>query len=335
MAATEAPTSHRRRGADGRKARGAGSALPSHSSGGGCTGGAANAGGHRSHSSGQRQETGQAPSTPLQLDAGSTTLAETVVDEKASDLSEEAMQQASAVLEHPSTGCREAEAVLTKLSLWLEAPSASKALALLLSSGMPTAVVHAMRKFRNSPPVAALACMHMVRASRGSAENAAAHVRAGAIEEITELMDQHSSHGGIQNVCLLLLSELIKDGAVARQALAHGAVSRVLRALESTSGREVQYNGCLALRLLLDSGRATRTMQEDSGRAARAGMQAAAMRAKEEHPRDEVLCAQANDVLALVTPRFKEVLCWHWQNGWCRLGPRCTYAHGPEELRST
>jgi hypothetical protein len=50
---------------------------------------------------------------------------------------------------------------------------------------------------------------------------------------------------------------------------------------------------------------------------------------------DEALCEVADDLLNVVTPRFKEVLCWHWQSGWCRLGPRCTYAHGVSDLRSS
>lgn len=326
MAAADAPTANRRRGADGSatgyQGRSSKSSLPSRSSGGSSTSGV-NASGHRSRKGAVPQSgSSPSPSPPLVLS-------------KATAPSEEDIHRASAVLEHPETSRKEAEAVLTKLSSWLEPPSASKALALLLSSGMPMVVVQTMRKFRNEPPVAALACIHVVRSSRGSAENAAAHVRAGAIEEIMEVMDRHPAHGGIQNVSLLLLSELMKDSAVARQAVAQGAVSRVLRALESTAGREVQYNGCTALRLLVDHGRVVRMLQEESGREVRTGIQEAAMKAKEEHEGDETLCALANDVLSLVTPRFKEVLCWHWQNGWCRLGARCTYAHGPEELRGS
>jgi len=30
---------------------------------------------------------------------------------------------------------------------------------------------------------------------------------------------------------------------------------------------------------------------------------------------------------------YKVVLCHYFESGWCRNGDRCTYAHGPEELR--
>eukprot|EP00435_Cladocopium_sp_Y103_P070482 s676_g35.t1 len=32
-------------------------------------------------------------------------------------------------------------------------------------------------------------------------------------------------------------------------------------------------------------------------------------------------------------PKFRTVLCWHWQHGECPFGADCTYAHGPQELR--
>lgn len=216
----------------------------------------------------------------------------------------------AAVLENPTIGRVEAEAVLQKIATWL-LPSADRQ------------VVRALRKFRNEPLVAALCCVVIMRSS-GNTEAASVHLRAGALEEIGLFMDRHPLHGGVQNVCLLALCSLMKDGTVARQAVTLGAVARVLRAMEATAGREVQYNGLAALRLLTDNGRAPR-----------AGLQEAAMRAKVAHQNDNALCTIANEVLALVTPRFKEVLCWHWQSGWCKLGPRCTYAHGPADLRTS
>ena len=35
----------------------------------------------------------------------------------------------------------------------------------------------------------------------------------------------------------------------------------------------------------------------------------------------------------LIFLNFQEVPCWHWQSGWCKMGPKCTYAHGTEDLR--
>jgi len=32
-------------------------------------------------------------------------------------------------------------------------------------------------------------------------------------------------------------------------------------------------------------------------------------------------------------PKFRTVLCRHWQRGECPFGADCTYAHGPQELR--
>merc|ERR1719329_2097608 len=106
-------------------------------------------------------------------------------------------------------------------------------------------------------------------------EVAAACIRSGAIEDVLGLMDRHELHGGIQNVCLRLLCDRMKDTASARQAEKLGALSRVLKALETTTGREVQYNGCAALRLLADIGRAPR-----------AGLQEVLMKAKGEYEGD-------------------------------------------------
>lgn len=225
-------------------------------------------------------------------------------------------------LEHTSAGRSDVEVVLKKYLSWLTPPVSTTVLAQIASSSVPNAVVRILRKFRNEPPIAALACVVMYRSS-GNTEVASAHVRAGAMEEVGALMDRHSAHGGIQNVCLLLLGALLKDSLAARQAVILGTASRVMRAME-ISGREVQYNGLAGLRLLTDNGRAPR-----------AGLQEAAMRAKVAHATDNAVCSVSNDVLSLVTPRFKEVLCWHWQSGWCKLGHRCTYAHGPTDLRTS
>jgi len=259
--------------------------------------------------------------------------------EEASSPSESLLRRAALVLDNSRATRKEIEPVLKKLCSWISegSPSyTSQAFSLFQASQVHSSVVRTMRRFREVAPVAASACVLAGRSSRSSSETANTYIRAGVLEEILAIMDAHQMHGGIQNVTLLLLSDLMtdsrpsdhtkhtsrwEDGSVARQAVSAGAVSRVLRGLESTNGREVQYNGCVVLRLLLDIGRAPR-----------AGFQEAAMRAKGHHQSDEELCAVADDVLSLVTPRFKEVLCWHYQSGWCRLGPRCTYAHGQEEL---
>jgi len=192
---------------------------------------------------------------------------------------------------------------------------------MVVGAGLPAACVRAIRKYRNEPPTVALACIACARQADGG-EAAGALIRASGLEELGVLMDQHPLHGGVQNVSLLFLAALLNDITAARQAVSLGIVTRVLRAMEATTGREVQYNGLNSLRLLTDNGRAPR-----------AGLQDAAIRAKAAHQHDAAVCALANNVLALVTPRFKEVLCWHWQSGWCKLGPRCTYSHGPTDIR--
>jgi len=217
----------------------------------------------------------------------------------------------------------DAEIALSKISSWLGPSPERQVVSQVVSSPVPAAVVRTIRKYRSEPLVAALCCVVLVRSS-GSLDAAVAHLRAGALDEVGGLMDRHPHHGGVQNVCLLALCALMKDSISARQAVTLGAVSRVLRAMEATAGREVQYNGLATLQLLIGEGRAPR-----------AGLQEAAIRAKVAHQSDNTVCTMANEVLALVTPRFKEVLCWHWQSGWCKLGPRCTYAHGPTDLRAT
>lgn len=244
-----------------------------------------------------------------------------VVD-SATSFNERALRSAIIVLEHPRCGQAESEAVLSRLCAWLAPPTPSQAQAFCVAAGLPGCVVRALRRFRGEPPIAALACVAAVR-SAGVPEGLVAYMRAGAMDELAGLMDRHRAHGGVQNVSLLLLCGLSKDGSAARQAVSLGFVQRIFRAMESTiGGREVQFNGLSALRLLMDGGRGPR-----------AGLAEAAMRAKVAHQHDVPLCNVANDVLAMVTPRFKEVLCWHWRSGWCKLGPRCTYAHGPSDLR--
>jgi len=242
--------------------------------------------------------------------------------EEATEPTEWALGCAAAALDASSSSKSQCEVVLAKLHGWLAPPADPQVLALLAKSAVPAAVVRVIRKFRSEPLAAAHCCVIAMRSS-GSADCASAFLRAGAFEEVGGLMDRHPSHGGIQNVSLLLLYGLMKDTNAARQAVSLGATPRVIRAMEATAGREVQFNGLSALRVLTEQGRAPRT-----------GLQEAALRAKVAHQSDNVVCTAADDVLALVTPRFKEVLCWHWQSGWCKLGPRCTYAHGPADLRS-
>lgn len=252
--------------------------------------------------------------------------------EEATAITEHLLRCAASAVENAQASRAEVEAVLSKLVALLQPPVAAQATQLIASSPLPGAVVRTIKRFQDAPPCASMACVVAARSS-GSTESATAHIRAGALDEVNSLMDRHASHGGVQNVSLLMLTGLMKDHNGARQAVASGTVNRILSAMELTSGREVQYNGCLALRLLLDSGRNSRAFLQDNPRAPRANIQEAALRAKVNHQSDNAVCNAANEVLALVTPRFKEVLCWHWQSGWCKLGPRCTYAHGQSDLR--
>lgn len=252
--------------------------------------------------------------------------------EEATGISEQVLNCIAVALQHLQISHEEVEAVLTKMSSLLTPPAPPQALSLVANSAAPGAVVRIIGRFLDLAPVAALACVVVTRCS-GSTEGAAAFVRVGAIDEVTCLMDQYQNHGGVQNVCLLAITALLKDPVNTRQAVNNGTVARVLKAMEVTSGREVQYNGLAALRLLADTGRHPRTVLQDNPRAPRVNLQEAALRAKVAHQSDNAVCNAANDVLSLVTPRFKEVLCWHWQSGWCKLGPRCTYAHGPTDLR--
>mmetsp|Transcript_66821 Transcript_66821/g.139534 ORF Transcript_66821/g.139534 Transcript_66821/m.139534 type:complete len:317 (+) Transcript_66821:125-1075(+) len=241
--------------------------------------------------------------------------------EEADEATDQALRCAAVVLDSDNSNRVECECVLAKINQWLQPSVNRQALPQIANSALPSAVVKSLRKFRSEPPTAAACCVVLNR-SAGSTTSAQAYLRVGALEEVGELMDAHPAHGGIQNVTLLVLCCLMKDSGVARQAVQIGMVPKVLRAMEATSGREVQFNGLNAIRLLIESGRAQRT-----------GLQETALRAKVAHQNDDTVSTAADEVLAIVTPRFKEVLCWHWQSGWCKLGPRCTYAHGPDDLR--
>jgi len=232
------------------------------------------------------------------------------------------------VLEHMLTTETEAQTMLAKVSSWLAPPADPQVVAFTADCGILAAAVHMLRRFSSEPLVAALACTLVTRL--GQAENVSAQVKTDAVEQTGNFMALHPGHGGVQNVGLLLLCEFLKNNGIARHAVSLGVVSWVLRAMSATMGREVQYNGCMVLRTLAHGGRAPRAGLHDAMKR----IQDAVMRAKASYQTDTALSVAADEVLALVTPRFKEVLCWHWQSGWCRLGPRCTYAHGPQDLRN-
>eukprot|EP00747_Dinoflagellata_sp_TGD_P209799 gnl/TRDRNA2_/TRDRNA2_83170_c0_seq1.p1 gnl/TRDRNA2_/TRDRNA2_83170_c0~~gnl/TRDRNA2_/TRDRNA2_83170_c0_seq1.p1 ORF type:complete len:327 (+),score=39.60 gnl/TRDRNA2_/TRDRNA2_83170_c0_seq1:53-1033(+) len=239
---------------------------------------------------------------------------------------ERAMQRSCVVLEHPNVERDQAEVVLAKLNDWFVPPISQQTRAAVSggSHRLLSAIIQCLRKFREQPPTAALGCLVASRAAT-CPEYAQSLAQANALEELRALMDRHQAHGGIQNVCLLVLRHMSEDTYIAAHAVSLGLVPRVLRAMEASTGREVQFNGCgAAVRLL-----------SDNGYAPRSGLQEAAFRAKEVHENDQALHAVANDLLSLVIPRFKDVLCWHWRSGWCRMGARCTYAHGPSDMRGS
>eukprot|EP00913_Durusdinium_trenchii_P021909 g20587.t1 len=84
---------------------------------------------------------------------------------------------------------------------------------------------------------------------------------------------------------------------------------------------------------MMDASRQNRYFWQESLKTQRTSIQEAGLQAKVHHQSDGALCQAADDTLAFVIPRFKEVPCWHWQSGWCKMGPKCTYAHGSEDLR--
>ncbi|CAE8648585.1 unnamed protein product, partial [Polarella glacialis] len=177
--------------------------------------------------------------------------------EEASAVTEYVLRCASAAIEHQQATQQEVEAVLSKLCSLITLPVSPQVSQMLANSALPSAVVRTIRRYQNEAPCAALACVVAVK-STGSTEGAASHIRAGALDEVNNLMDVHPSHGGVQNVSLLMLAGLVKDNAAARTAVASGSVNRVLKAMELTTGREVQSNGLAALRLLLGQRGATR-----------------------------------------------------------------------------
>lgn len=259
---------------------------------------------------------------PRESDEGTSLQEALSVVSKAQSFNERALRSAIAVLDNPEARRVECEAVLARLGAWLAPPTPSQAQAYCAAVGLPGCLVRTMGAFRSTPPVAAAACVAALRSS-GIPEGLGALVRARVLEELASLMDEHPTHGGVQNVCMHLINSMARDASVARQAVSLGYVPRIVRAMEATPGRGVQLYGAKALLLLKDGCRGQGGV----------GLAETAMRAKEAHEDDAEVCNVANDLLAIVTPRFKVVLCWHWQGGWCRHGPRCTYAHGPAELR--
>lgn len=196
-------------------------------------------------------------------------------------------------------------------SLLITSAPSPQLLETLAETDFPRSMVQQIQWHQDHPPVVGLALQILARCA-GAAEKASSfYLRAGALEAAL----------------------LVMDSASARQAVSNGAVDRVLAALAlCLKGREVQYSGLVALRYMLEAGYPNRW--QDSLKTVRANIQEATLQAKVTHQSDEGIHKVADQVLALVMPRFKEVLCWHFQSGWCRLGPKCTYAHGLEELRS-
>lgn len=250
------------------------------------------------------------------------------------------MRNLRKVLEHPLCRRQEVERVLNKLQHWfLMAEQEKKKSAnewdddwhplqsVLANNRLIEALSRTLRRFSPDPQVVALVCTIMARAmSFCGGAVASGFLQAGALDDICQIMENHKTHGGLQNVCSWTLLELVKHGSIsaARQAVAKGAVDKILDAMEQfTMSRQLQYYGCEALRIL-----------SDRGRCAENGLREAAVRAKVAFPADVQLTASADEVLWLVVPRFKAALCWHWQGGHCAQGVQCTYAHGVEEIRS-
>merc|ERR1740117_2570095 len=77
--------------------------------------------------------------------------------EDATGPTEWALHSACQALEHPSIARGETETVLNRLVLWLTAPT-SQVLSMAANSNLPRATAGAIRKYRNEPPVASLAC---------------------------------------------------------------------------------------------------------------------------------------------------------------------------------
>jgi len=253
--------------------------------------------------------------------------------EEATSMSEHVLKCATAVLENPSTEESDMEEALIKLRPLLTSLSPESA-SLVASSKLPSTLVYLVKQYQDQIPIASAAAGAASRVA-SNAEATQSFLRAGCLDEALAFMERHSNHGGVQNVGLLLLSSLLKDAGVVRQAVAAGAVVRVVASMGLTSGRAVQLNGLQVLQLLMDGSRHSRPFLQDNPKAPRAAVQEAALQAKVVYQADEMVCKAADELLALVTPRFKEVLCWHWQSGWCKLGPKCTYAHGHEDLRTT
>lgn len=230
----------------------------------------------------------------------------------------------ASILENSSSDQRQVERALNLIVTWLSptAPQSKEALGMAIQAGIAYSVMCATRKYAQDAPGVALACNAITRIAGGSSEGSSACLRVGALDGVLQVMDLQEGHGGVLNVAMIALLPLLKDISAARQAVSLGASQRIISAMETSDGREIQFNGLKVLKVLADSGRAPRM-----------GFQEAALHAKVIHQNDPKVTTAADDLLTIVTPRFKEVLCWHWQSGWCKLGPRCTYAHGSSDLR--
>eukprot|EP00746_Dinoflagellata_sp_MGD_P002662 gnl/MRDRNA2_/MRDRNA2_105212_c0_seq1.p1 gnl/MRDRNA2_/MRDRNA2_105212_c0~~gnl/MRDRNA2_/MRDRNA2_105212_c0_seq1.p1 ORF type:complete len:440 (-),score=69.64 gnl/MRDRNA2_/MRDRNA2_105212_c0_seq1:5-1276(-) len=253
---------------------------------------------------------------------------------------EAAMRNLRKILEHPLCKRQEVERVLIKLQHWLVTAEQEKKKnknewdddwnplhPALANNRLIEALSRTLRRFSPDPQVVALVCGVMARAMNFcGGPVASGFLQAGALDDICQIMENHNSHGGLQNVCCWMLLELVRHGSIsaARQAAGKGAVDRILDAMEMfTMSRQLQYYGCEALRILSDRGRCSEN-----------GLREAAVRAKVAFPGDPGICDAADEVLWLVVPRFKAHLCWHWQGGHCAQGVQCTYAHGVEEIRT-
>eukprot|EP00927_Polykrikos_kofoidii_P022185 TRINITY_DN20759_c0_g1_i1.p1 TRINITY_DN20759_c0_g1~~TRINITY_DN20759_c0_g1_i1.p1 ORF type:complete len:367 (-),score=58.40 TRINITY_DN20759_c0_g1_i1:79-1179(-) len=240
----------------------------------------------------------------------------------ATEPTEEAWRCVCVALEHPNIERAGVEEALGTLTRWLECPAWQQAVSTAAAHDVPRAIMHALRRYRNQRLVAALACITAARVA-SCFENSCIFLKAGALKEVELLMDCHPTHGGVQNVALVFLASLLRDVAAARQAVFIDFTQRVLTSMELTMGREVQRNGLVVLRLLVENGHAQRD-----------GLEELAKRTKLAHEFDDAICKAANDLLVLIAPRFKAVLCWHFEKSWCKLGQQCGYAHGAAELNS-
>lgn len=190
------------------------------------------------------------------------------------DPTPEAMSACAAILAGSDSDPWDVADIFEKLREWLRR-DLDHAHRLLSGARLQATIVLALQRHGHNMEVARLGCGVVAGCCQKSNQNAALMLKAGVVQEILGLMDEHRGDGIVQdNACVALWRISERHGSGAEDIARADGLSRLFHAMQDHIANPfVQVNGCMAMERLYMKGGAPP-----------AGMRAAAEKAMAAHP---------------------------------------------------